>query len=185
MLTIWSQGTKFFFKWATYLTSFRLAGNWREALHYCTLIFTIETFRIFTLVEITSCVSHMLGSYYLQRKISLLVCTLNITKDFSFQTKNDPRYCKRNLCNYLRSLKNYCSFKYFPVFSLIGSNPPANFHSQPWLTIFGKYGIDLMIYFSNTQSQPYLSAAAWQPSCFGISEVKKKVIRRRNSRIAD
>ena len=117
----------------------------------------------------------MLGSYYLQRKISLLVCTLNITKDFSFQTKNDPRYCKRNLFNYLRSLKNYCSFKYFPVFGLIGSNPPANFHSQPWVTIFGKYGIDLMIYFSNTQSQPYFSAAARQPSCFGISEVKKRL----------
>lgn len=116
-------------KWATCVTSFRLAGNWREALYCFTLIFTIKTFRIFTLVEITSYVSHnggslwltVLCSYNLQTKISLLVCTLNITNDLSFQTKNDPCSCKRNICNYLRSLKNYCSFKYFPVFDWLKS----------------------------------------------------------------
>lgn len=112
--TIWSQGTKFFSKWATCVTSFRLASNRLEALYCFTLIFTIKTFRIFTLVEITSYVSHnggswrltVLGSDNLQTKISLLVCTLNITNDLSFQTKNDPCSCKRNLCNYLRSLIN-------------------------------------------------------------------------------
>ena len=62
-----------------------------------------------------------LGSYNLQRKISLLVCTLNVTNDLSFQTKNDRRSCKRNLCSYLRSLKNYCSFKYFSVFDWLKS----------------------------------------------------------------
>lgn len=44
------------------MASFRLAGYWREALYCCTFIFTIETFRIFTLVEITSYVTQNGGS---------------------------------------------------------------------------------------------------------------------------